>query len=82
VATRDEALVILKDRSVRLYAQQNCVVLPDADGKQSEPKTTFADAITEYLTTGKERILGVAKEAFTSLGANARLDGIAGPGTL
>jgi integrase/recombinase XerD len=52
-ATLDEALVILKDRDVRLYAQQNGVALPEAAGKRSDSRTVIADAITEYLTTGK-----------------------------
>ncbi len=52
-ATLDEALAILKDRSVRLFANQNGVVLPEATAKRSESKTKIADAITEYLTTGK-----------------------------
>ena len=52
-ATLDEALVILKDRNVRLYAQQNGVALPEAASKQSDSRTVIADAITEYLTTGK-----------------------------
>ena len=52
-ATLDEALVILKDRNVRLYAQQNGVALPEAAGKRSDSRTVIADAITEYLTTGK-----------------------------
>jgi len=52
-ATLDEALVILKDRNVRLYAQQNGVALPEAAGKRSDSRTAIVDAITEYLTTGK-----------------------------
>jgi integrase/recombinase XerD len=52
-ATLDEALVILKNRNVRLYAQQNGVALPEAAGKRSDSGTLIADAITEYLTTGK-----------------------------
>jgi hypothetical protein len=52
-ATLDEALVILKDCNVRLYAQQNGVALPEAAGKRSDSRTVIADAITEYLTTGK-----------------------------
>ncbi len=32
-ATLDEALAILKDRSVRLFANQNGVALPEAAGK-------------------------------------------------
>ena len=52
-ATLDEALVILKDRRVRLYAQQNGVALQEAGGKQFASRTMIADAIMEYLTTGK-----------------------------
>ena len=52
-ATLDEALVILKDRNVRLYAQQNGVALPEAAGKRSDSRTVIADAVSEYLTTGK-----------------------------
>jgi hypothetical protein len=52
-ATLDVVLVILKDRNVRLYAQQNGVALPEAAGKRSDSRTVIADAITEYLTTGK-----------------------------
>ena len=52
-ATLDEALVILKDRRARPYAQQNGVALQEAAGKQSASRTTIADAVTEYLTTGK-----------------------------
>jgi integrase/recombinase XerD len=52
-AALDEALVILKDRNVRLYAQQNGVALPEAAGKRSDSRTVIADAVTEYLTTGK-----------------------------
>ena len=46
-ATLDEALVILKDRNVRLYAQQNGVALPEAAGKRSDSRTVIADAIAE-----------------------------------
>jgi integrase/recombinase XerD len=52
-ATLEEAQVILKDRSVRLFAQQNGVALPEAGRKSSESRTMIANAITEYLTTGK-----------------------------
>jgi|GEM_PF-1807033 hypothetical protein len=52
-ATLDEAVAILRGRSVRLFANQNGVVLPDATVKRSESKTKIADSITEYLTTGK-----------------------------
>jgi|HubBroStandDraft_6_1064221.scaffolds.fasta_scaffold145724_1 integrase/recombinase XerD len=52
-ATLDEAQVILKDRNVHLYAQQNGVALPEAAGKRSDSRTVIADAVTEYLTTGK-----------------------------
>lgn len=52
-ATLDEAQVILKDRNVHLYAQQNGVALPEAAGKRSDSRTVIADAVTESLTTGK-----------------------------
>jgi hypothetical protein len=52
-ATLDEALVILKDRNVRLYAQQNGIALPEAAAKRSDSRTVIVDAIAEYLTTGK-----------------------------
>ena len=50
-ATLGEALAILKDRNVRLFANQNGVALPGEDGKRSESRIKIADAIAEYLTT-------------------------------
>jgi hypothetical protein len=40
-------LVIVKDRSVRLYAQQNGVALPEAGGQGTESRTKIADALGE-----------------------------------
>jgi integrase/recombinase XerD len=54
-ATLDMALAILKDRNVRLFANQNGVALPEAEPaeNESESRIKIADSITEYLTTGK-----------------------------
>jgi hypothetical protein len=52
-ATLNEALAIFRDRRVRQYAQQNGVVQQEEASKRPECRTVIADAITEYLTTGK-----------------------------
>ena len=39
--------MIVKDRSVRLYAQQNGVALPEAGGQGTESRTKIADALGE-----------------------------------
>jgi hypothetical protein len=49
-ATLDEALSILKDRNVRLYAHQNGVEMLTAAGKTSTPRITMAKAVEQYFT--------------------------------
>jgi hypothetical protein len=49
-ATLDEALAILKDRNVRLYANQNGVALPGAHGEASAPRLTIAEAAEQYFS--------------------------------
>jgi len=55
--TLDEAMAILKERNVRLYAHQNGVEMPDADGKAT-PRITMAEAVEQYfadkLAEGKD----------------------------
>jgi integrase len=48
-ATVDEALALLKDRNVRLYAKRNGVMLPDAHREGSAPRLTLAEAVEQYF---------------------------------
>jgi len=52
-ATLDMAIAILKDRQVRILAAQNGVTLPNAVAPVHAQRIKIADAIKEYLTTGK-----------------------------
>jgi hypothetical protein len=59
-ATLDEALAIMKDRNVRLYAKQSGVALPGTNKQGSTPRLTMAEAVEQYFSdkvaVGKDHI--------------------------